>query len=49
MHEATDMSIGDLRFLMGDRRNKYRLSDVQGRPKRDGAVAAGEHSQQQTV
>ena len=35
MHEATDMSINDLRFLMGDRRNKYRVSDVQGRPKRD--------------
>lgn len=29
------MNIGDLRFLMGDRRNKYRISDVQGRPKLD--------------
>lgn len=36
MHEVTGMSIKDLRFLMGDRRNKYRLSDAQGRPKREG-------------
>jgi hypothetical protein len=49
MHEATKMSIGDLRFLMGDRRNKYRLSDAQGRPKQDGGIAAGEHAQQQPV
>jgi plasmid maintenance system antidote protein VapI len=47
MHEATKMSIGDLRYLMGDRRNKYRLSDAQGRPKREGGVDAGEHLQQQ--
>jgi hypothetical protein len=47
MHEATKMSIGDLRFLMGDRRNKYRLSDAQGRPKREGSVAAGERPEQQ--
>ena len=33
MHEVTNISIGDLRFLMGDRRNKYRLSDAQGKPK----------------
>lgn len=33
MHEATGLSIGDLRFLMGDRRNRYRISDAQGRPK----------------
>lgn len=49
MHEATDMSIGDLRFLMGDRRNKYRLSDAQGRPKREGNAEAGDHVQQQSV
>jgi plasmid maintenance system antidote protein VapI len=48
MHEATSMSIGDLRFLMGDRRNKFRLSDAQGRPKREGNVEAGEKSQQQS-
>jgi transcriptional regulator with XRE-family HTH domain len=33
MHEVTELSISDLRFLMGDRRSKYRLSDAQGRPK----------------
>lgn len=49
MHEATDMSIGDLRFLMGDRRNKYRVSDVQGRSKREGGVEAGGQGQQQAV
>jgi hypothetical protein len=47
MHEATKMSIGDLRFLMGDRRNKYRLSDAQGRPKRETGAAAGADLQQQ--
>jgi len=33
MHEVSDMSIRDLRDLMGDRRTKYRLSDAQGKPK----------------
>ncbi|MEN3293721.1 MAG: hypothetical protein V7642_2974 [Burkholderiales bacterium] len=33
MHEATEMSIRELRDLMGDRRTKYRLSDAQGKPK----------------
>jgi len=33
MHECTDMSIRELRDLMGDRRMKYRLSDAQGKPK----------------
>jgi hypothetical protein len=33
MHEVTEMSIRDLRDLMGDRRTKYRLSDAQGKPK----------------
>ncbi len=32
-HEVTDMSMRDLRALMGDRRTKYRLSDAQGKPK----------------
>jgi plasmid maintenance system antidote protein VapI len=46
MHETTGMSINDLRFLMGDRRNKYRLSDAQGRPKlREGAEAAAQPQQ----
>lgn len=33
MHETTNMSIRELRDLMGDRRTKYRLSDAQGKPK----------------
>lgn len=33
MHEVTGLTIRDLRDLMGDRRDKYRLSDAQGRPK----------------
>jgi hypothetical protein len=40
MHEATGMSIRDLRDLMGDRRSKYRLSDAQGRPKAEVQTAA---------
>ena len=40
MHEVTEMSIADLRFLMGDRRTKYRLSDAQGKPKQDKASTA---------
>jgi hypothetical protein len=40
MHEVTNMSIGDLRFLMGDRRNKYRLSDAQGKPKQSNGSTA---------
>lgn len=31
MHDVKGISVGDLRFLMGDRRTKYRLSDAQGR------------------
>ena len=33
MHEVSDLSIKDLRLLMGDRRNKYRISDAQFKPK----------------
>ncbi|SNT16060.1 hypothetical protein SAMN06265795_115112 [Noviherbaspirillum humi] len=33
MHEVSGMSVRDLRDLMGDRRMKYRISDVQGKPK----------------
>ena len=39
MHEATGMSIRELRDLMGDRRMKYRLSDAQGKPKTSDAPA----------
>lgn len=33
MHEISDMSISDLRHLMGDRREKFRISPEQFRPK----------------
>ncbi len=33
MHEVSDLSIKELRTLMGDRRTKYRISTEQGRPK----------------
>jgi hypothetical protein len=33
MHEVSDLSIKDLRLLMGDRRNKYRMSGKQFKPK----------------
>jgi hypothetical protein len=33
MHEVSELSIKDLRILMGDRRNKFRMSDVQFKPK----------------
>lgn len=33
MHEVTNLSIKDLRELMGDRRNKFRISDKQFKPR----------------
>jgi hypothetical protein len=33
MHEVTDLSIGELRLLLGDRRNKFRISDKHFKPK----------------
>lgn len=39
MHEVSDLSIQDLRHLMGDRRNKFRISDKQFKPKQQQAVA----------
>lgn len=33
MHEISDLSIKDLRGLMGDRRAKFRISDQQFKPK----------------
>jgi plasmid maintenance system antidote protein VapI len=33
MHEVSGLSVRELRDLMGDRRTKYRLSNVQGKPK----------------
>jgi plasmid maintenance system antidote protein VapI len=32
MHEVSDLSIRELRDLMGDRRQKYRASDAFGKP-----------------
>lgn len=33
IHEVTDLPVHELRELMGDRRQKYRISDMQGKPK----------------
>ena len=33
MHEISDLSIAELRFLMGDRRGKFRYSADQGKAK----------------
>jgi len=33
MHEVSDLTIGELRALMGDRRQKFRISDQQFKPK----------------
>jgi hypothetical protein len=33
MHEVSDLTVTELRKLLGDRRTKYRLSSVQGKPK----------------
>jgi len=33
MHEVCELSIEDLRALMGDRRGKFRISDKQFKPK----------------
>lgn len=33
MYEISDLSIGELRALMGDRRKKFRISDKQFKPK----------------
>jgi hypothetical protein len=35
IHEVTGLDISDLRFLMGDRRQKYRVSDMQGKAMAD--------------
>jgi hypothetical protein len=34
MHEVTDLSIRELRELMGDRRKRMRISDADGRPRK---------------
>lgn len=40
IHEVTGLNIVDLRYLMGDRRSKFRINDMQGRPKLDNAPVA---------
>ena len=42
MHEVTDLSIQELRQLMGDRRNKLRISEKQFKPKDKSEQAAVE-------
>jgi len=44
MHEVSDLSIRDLRYLMGDRRNKFRISDKQFKPK-EGESGGGNNNQ----
>lgn len=39
LHEVSDLSVAELRELLGDRRQKYRLSAVQGRPKQGSTSA----------
>ncbi len=38
MHEVSELSIRELRILMGDRREKFRISDKQFKPKPAGAA-----------
>ncbi len=39
MHEVSDLSIGELRGLMGDRRGKFRISDKHFKPKAGAGMA----------
>ncbi len=48
MHEVSDLSIRDLRYLMGDRRNKFRISDKQFKPKEGAAPAATSNTGEQS-
>jgi plasmid maintenance system antidote protein VapI len=41
MHEVSDLSIRELRELMGDRRQKYRASDAFGKPQGSTTQQAG--------
>ena len=40
MHEETELSIRELRALMGDRREKQRISDAHCKPKGESAADA---------
>jgi len=39
MHEETGLNIRELRDLMGDRRNRLRISNVEGMPKESAPLA----------
>lgn len=39
MHEESELSITDLRNLMGDRRNKFRISPQQFKPRKAAGAA----------
>jgi plasmid maintenance system antidote protein VapI len=41
MHEVTELSIRDLRRMMGDRRKRFRISGKQARPRAQAARAGG--------
>ena len=47
MHEVSDLSIRELRVLMGDRREKFRISDKQFKPKEGAAPSAAGKPEQQ--
>ena len=44
MHEVSDLSIRELRELMGDRREKFRISDKQFKPKPGETPAVAAHA-----
>lgn len=47
MHEETNLNIKELRELMGDRRNRMRISNVDGMPKNGASPATAEQQQGQ--
>jgi len=45
MHEVSDLSIRDLRYLMGDRRGKHRISSAHGSADQRGTGQSPEYSE----
>lgn len=45
MHEETGLNIRELRELMGDRRNRLRISNVEGMPKESSSQPADQLNQ----
>lgn len=45
MHEETGLNIKELRELMGDRRNRLRISNVEGMPKESSSPSADQAQQ----